>query len=164
MSVFLDRNTELQPLVDSGITASCGIMRVGGTAGGGTTNTLTVAGGSLTVNNGTRDDDIILGQGAGSTATIDISGGNLTCRAIWVGNNPGVALVKITGGTLACTGGAGQKLFVDRFNKTSGTILLYGGVIDQTGDIYMGSGGSIDITEGTLLFSTNASGAIKSGD
>jgi hypothetical protein len=150
--VYIDRNTRLQPLVDASITAVGGVVRMGGTSGGGTTNKLTVTGGSTTFTG-----HFIMGEGAGSKATLEVSGGSFQSNTLWVGNS-GKATVLITGGKITTKA---ESLYVDRFNKVSCVIYLYGGVIEQTGSIYMGSGGLIDITEGTLIFSGDRRGTVN---
>ncbi len=151
--VFIDRTTRLQPLVDSTVTAYGNVVRIGGTAGGGTTNQLTVTGGSATFSG-----HCIVGQGTGSKAMLEVTGGTFQSKTLWVGND-GNGTVMITGGSIHLMT---ENLYVDRFNKTSSAVFLYGGVIDQNGGIYMGGGGVIDITEGTLILNGNQTGAVNS--
>lgn len=151
--VFIDRNTRLQPLVDASVTGAVGgLARLGGTAGGGTINSLTVTGGDITFSN-----HCILGEGGGSKATLEITGGVFQSKTLWVGNS-GNGTVIIRGGSIFMTA---ESLYVDRFDKTTSVIYLYGGVINQIGNVYMGKGGLIDITEGTLILDGDRRGTVN---
>ncbi|MBL7106269.1 MAG: hypothetical protein ISS77_01510, partial [Phycisphaerae bacterium] len=135
--VFIN-NGYTGPIIDSTVTALSGIIRVGGT---GTTDTLTVSGGSLNSNS-----HLILGEGSGSTATLDISGGTVTAYSVWVGNN-GDGYINMIGGTLNISG---EPLYVSRFGG-SGHVQLDGGTINTDNFQMFDATASMDIKDGVLV-------------
>nr|MBC8472404.1 hypothetical protein [Planctomycetota bacterium] len=144
--VFIDNNVT-GPTIDSTIAAVSGIIRMGGT---GTTDILTVTGGSLN-----DSSHLILGESSGTTANLNISGGTVTAYSVWAGNN-GNGIVNMASGTINITN---EKLYVSRFGTGQGYIYLNGGTIIAP-DIYM-NGGLIDITGGTLIISGDKRGTIN---
>lgn len=147
--VYIDQVHPLQPLVDASVTGFGGLARIGGA---GATQILTITGGSVTFSN-----HCILGEGSGSHGILDISGGAFQSATLWAGNS-GNATVYMRGGSVILMS---ESLYVDRFNKTSSAIYLDGGVIEQNGGIYIGSGGLVDITEGTLILNGDRSGTVN---
>lgn len=143
--VFINTGVE-GPIIDSTVAAEAAVIRLGGN---GTTDNITIAGGSL------NSGHLILGEGNGSDVTVDMSGGSLTIASLWAGNN-GDGTFTMTGGTIVITG---EQLYVSRFGTGQGYVYLDGGTITSPG-VYM-AGGLIDITGGTLILNGNVTGTIS---
>jgi dienelactone hydrolase len=136
------------PIVDSGVSASANIVRIGGT---NTTETLTVTGGSLV-----SGSHFILGEGTGSICSLDISGGIVEAYSVWVGNN-GDGILNMSGGELHVSG---EPLYVSRFGG-SGHIQLDGGIIHTDAFIMFDETASMDINGGILEINGDVQNKVK---
>ena len=143
--VFINTGLANGPVIDSTVAAVAGVIRMGG---GGTTDNITITGGTLNSNH------LILGEGGGSDVTMDMSGGSLSIASLWAGNN-GDGTFTMTGGTIVITG---EQLYVSRFGTGQGYVHIDGGTITSPG-LHM-AGGLLDITGGTLILNGDVRGTI----
>nr|MBC8473082.1 hypothetical protein [Planctomycetota bacterium] len=125
------------PSIKSTVAAQSGAIRMGGT---GTTDILTVSGGSLNSNS-----HLILGENSGSDARLNISSGSVTVGSLSVGSD-GDGVINMRGGAITITD---EKLYVSRFGTGQGHVNLNGGTITAP-DIYV-NGGNINISNSTLI-------------
>lgn len=131
------------PIIDSVTSAVANTIVCGDW--GSTDNTLEITGGSLTISGW-----FILGYGASDEGTFNVSGGTTTCNSHMDVGFKGAGHMTMTGGTVTVNGTFGISLDSDGLGTSSGDVQLDSGSI--TCDAFtMKSGGSLDITNGTLI-------------
>ena len=121
---------------------------------------LKVDGGTLT--SGTLQ----LGQNLADVGTLNMISGAVTATSMWLGKN-GTGILNMDGGTVTLGTGAG--LWVGYSATAVGHVQLDGGLIDITcanSDALVfgklgGTGGTIDITEGTMIIARDMVTAIE---
>jgi hypothetical protein len=131
------------PIIDSSTTAVANLVVIGDWSSA--SDKVEMTGGTLSTTGW-----IILGYGASNEGTFIVSGGTTTCNSHMDLGFKGAGHMTMTGGTVTVSGTFGISLDNDGLGTSSGDLQLDGGTI-TCGSFIMKSGGTLDITGGTLI-------------
>ena len=139
------------PIIDTGTTAVTGKVVCGDW---GNTDAIDITDGSLATNGW-----FILGYGASDDGTFNVSGGTTTVSTHMDVGYKGAGHINMTSGTVTVNGTFGISMNIEG-NASSGDVHLDGGTI-SCASISIQTGGSMDITGGTLIVDGDVTGMIN---